>query len=265
MKIGTFVVVVCVALCAGTLCAQTPATVPALSGTWKGELSRSRTDYLPLVMDLKFDGAGITGTVTQPSAATVRAGTYDTVTGVLKLEVAVGSEPGPVYFEGTLVRNTATGKITTSSINGTFMLAFTGAEAAPAGQTSGEFLKKGFDEVAGWVAKAAETVPADKYTYKPVGTVRTFGQLIAHLVDSYKYYCDLGAGRNVQWSDAAEKGATDKATLATKLRSAQAACVTVHATSAASPHLLRNFGHTNLHYGNIVTYMRMMGLVPPSS
>jgi hypothetical protein len=24
-------------------------------------------------------------------------------------------------------------------------------------------------------------------------------------------------------------------------------------------------GHTSLHYGNIITYMRMMGLKPPSS
>jgi hypothetical protein len=27
--------------------------------------------------------------------------------------------------------------------------------------------------------------------------------------------------------------------------------------------LIDNVGHTNLHYGNIVTYMRMLGLVPP--
>ena len=28
---------------------------------------------------------------------------------------------------------------------------------------------------------------------------------------------------------------------------------------------IQNFGHSNLHYGNMVTYMRMLGLVPPSS
>jgi hypothetical protein len=39
----------------------------------------------------------------------------------------------------------------------------------------------GFNEVNGWVMQAAEMVPADKYSYRPVDTVRTFGQLIAHI------------------------------------------------------------------------------------
>jgi uncharacterized damage-inducible protein DinB len=29
--------------------------------------------------------------------------------------------------------------------------------------------------------------------------------------------------------------------------------------------LILNIGHNNEHYGNIVTYMRLKGLVPPSS
>ena len=29
--------------------------------------------------------------------------------------------------------------------------------------------------------------------------------------------------------------------------------------------LTENFGHTNLHYGNMITYIRMLGLKPPSS
>src|SRR5215203_3822382 len=40
-------------------------------------------------------------------------------------------------------------------------------------------LRNGFNEVNGWVTKAAEMVPADKYSYRPVDTVRTFGQLMA--------------------------------------------------------------------------------------
>lgn len=41
-------------------------------------------------------------------------------------------------------------------------------------------LRNGFNEVNDWVTKAAEMVPAEKYNYRPVDTVRTFGQLIAH-------------------------------------------------------------------------------------
>jgi hypothetical protein len=40
-------------------------------------------------------------------------------------------------------------------------------------------VRKGFEEVNDWVTKAADMVPADKYSYRPVDTVRTFGELIA--------------------------------------------------------------------------------------
>src|ERR1041384_4852332 len=81
-------------------------------------------------------------------------------------------------------------------------------------------LRAGFDEVNGWVTKAAETVPADKYNYKPVDTVRTFGQLIAHITDSYNYFCANAAGTKTEWSEAVEKGGTDKDTLLPKLKEA---------------------------------------------
>lgn len=40
-----------------------------------------------------------------------------------------------------------------------------------------------------WVTKAADMVPAEKYTYRPADTVRTFGQLIGHIAD-IKYIRD---------------------------------------------------------------------------
>ena len=127
-------------------------------------------------------------------------------------------------------------------------------------------MRNGFNEVNDWVMKAAEAVPADKYSYKPVDTVRTFGQLIAHITDSYNYFCAHGVGNKVEWSTPIEKGATDKDTLLPKLKEAVGKCNTAY--SSANPQLrplFMNVGHTSLHYGNIITYMRMMGLKPPSS
>jgi uncharacterized damage-inducible protein DinB len=127
-------------------------------------------------------------------------------------------------------------------------------------------LRNGFNEVNEWVTKAAEMVPADKYNYRPVDTVRTFGQLIAHVTDSYNFFCARGAGNKVEYSDATEKGATDKETLLPKLKEAVGRCNAAY--SSANPQLrplLSNVGHTNLHYGNIITYMRMLGMKPPSS
>lgn len=139
------------------------------------------------------------------------------------------------------------------------------APAAQAADTATE-LRKNFTEVSGWVSQAAESVPEDKYNYRPVDSVRTFGQLVAHITDSYNYFCARGAGNNVEWADPVEKGNTDKATLMPKLKQAVDRCNEVYKGSngRVGP-LLVNVGHTSLHYGNIITYMRMLGLKPPSS
>ncbi|MCA1575789.1 MAG: DinB family protein [Acidobacteria bacterium] len=127
-------------------------------------------------------------------------------------------------------------------------------------------LRNAFNEVNGWVTKAAETVPADKYNYRPVDTVRTFGQLIGHITDSYNYFCAQGVGNKIEWSEAIEKGGTDKDTLLPKLKEAISKCNAAYSSNNAQLRpLFTNVGHTSLHYGNIITYMRMMGLKPPSS
>jgi uncharacterized damage-inducible protein DinB len=145
--------------------------------------------------------------------------------------------------------------------------------AASFGQTAPEKtpdisteMRNGFNEVNGWVTKAAEMVPADKYAYRPADTVRTFGQLVAHITDSYNYFCANAAGPKVEWSDAIEKGATDKDTLLPKLKEAVGRCNAAYSSGNGQLRpLFANVGHTSLHYGNIITYMRMMGLKPPSS
>jgi uncharacterized damage-inducible protein DinB len=140
--------------------------------------------------------------------------------------------------------------------------AFAEQSAATAGPDPA--VRSSFDDVSSWVLKAAEAVPADKYAYRPVATVRTFGQLVAHVADGYTYFCAMAGGKKVEWSDAIEKGAADKAAIVARLKQAGSACAASYASGQARP-LIENVAHTNLHYGNIVTYMRMLGLVPPSS
>ena len=127
-------------------------------------------------------------------------------------------------------------------------------------------LRNGFNEVNGWVTAAAEMVPAEKYNYRPADTVRTFGQLIAHVTDSYNYFCAHAVGNKVEWSTPIEKGNTDKDTLLPKLKEAVGKCNAAYGSpNGQFRPLFTNVGHTNLHYGNIITYLRMMGLKPPSS
>jgi len=126
-------------------------------------------------------------------------------------------------------------------------------------------VRKGFEEVSGWVTKSADMVPAEKYNYKPIDSVRTFGQIVAHITDSLDYFCARAAGKK-PGTDSAEKGTTDKATLVPKLNEAVTKCNVVYASDSAQIEpLMANVAHTNLHYGNLITYIRMMGMKPPSS
>lgn len=126
-------------------------------------------------------------------------------------------------------------------------------------------VRRGFNDVAGWVTRAAELVSADRYGDRPAQTVRTFGQLVAHIADSHNYYCAIASGRRVEWSDPIEKGPGDKATLVARLKESIERCRQAQGGAQGMGALIDNLAHTSLHYGNMVTYLRVMGLAPPSS
>ena len=142
-----------------------------------------------------------------------------------------------------------------------------GSAQQPASPNAGAAVKAGFDEVSGWLAAAAALVPAEKYTYKPVNTVRSFGELMAHAADGMNWYCGSAkAAKDVPWSDAVEKGDTSKAKVVAALKTATAGCNAAYASPTARiDKLMGNVAHSSLHYGNAITYLRMMGLKPPSS
>ena len=271
MKLRILALACCVFLFAHSVLAQaTTSAADPISGTWTGSMGRSESDRLPITVTLKFDGKALSGTIVgPPSPGTVRTGTFDQASGMLKFEVEVQDSSRTVaVFEGKVVNDTAKGSVSFSGQTGTFSLtkgaAATATQPPAGGMSTDEALQKSFAQVSGYIAKSAEMIPADKYTYQPVKTVRTVGQLIGHIADGYNYFCAVAAGKKVEWSDAVEKGNTDKATVVSKLKQAADACTAAH-TGGAHPPLIQNLGHTNLHYGNLITYMRMLGLVPPSS
>ena len=141
-----------------------------------------------------------------------------------------------------------------------------GAQQAPTPQAAVKF---GFEEVAGWLAASAELVPADKYSYKPVNTVRSFGELMAHAADGMNWYCGSAkAAKDIPWSDAVEKdkAGVTKARVVAALKQATAACHAAYAAPTSRiDKLMANVAHSSLHYGNAITYLRMLGLKPPSS
>lgn len=248
------------------------ATADPVTGTWTGYMGRDDGERQYITVALKLDGRNVTGTLTgPPHRGEVRSGTFDPATGTLKLEVVVPGDVNAVaLFEGRIVEGAATGKVSLNNQTGTFNITRDSAKApapgaAPASDDAAlATIRRSFSEVSDNVTKAAALVPADKYTYRPTQSVRTFGELVAHIADGYDYYCATAAGRRVQWSDAIEKGGTDKATLLQKLKQSTDACKAAMGAGQVAP-FISNIGHSNLHYGNLVTYIRMLGLVPPSS
>ncbi len=130
------------------------------------------------------------------------------------------------------------------------------------------------------VLKAAEEMPEENYSFKPVSTVRSFGQLVGHVADAQYEFCSAVIGDGKQ-SPGVEKSKTTKADLIQALKDGFAYCDQAYSgmTDAHGAEIIKFFGHdapklTILsysnghnfeHYGNMVTYLRIKGLVPPSS
>ncbi|MCI0391100.1 MAG: DinB family protein [Acidobacteria bacterium] len=274
MKLKTLLLFCFVLLSAVSIFAQSSGgSADPITGTWIGQMGPGATPQYTITMELTFDGkSAVSGTLNGlPSPGEIKIGTFDPNTGALKLHAAPKDDSvARLVLEGTVVLGTATGRVSGGNQAGTFKISKkVAAESVsvqqPGGPDAAEALRKSFTEVSGWVMKAADLVPADKYSYRPTQSVRTFGQLVAHIADSHNYFCARAAGRNVQWSDAIEKGNTDKATLVQKLKQSSDACNAAYGGAGHAGPLTVNFGHTSMHYGNIITYMRMLGLTPPSS
>ena len=158
------------------------------------------------------------------------------------------------------------------------------AEDAPSPAAGANPAAKGIGAIYGNIkdtlAKAAEKMPEESYSFKPTPEVRSFGQVVAHVADAQNFFCKMATGEAGSYSDAVEKGKTTKADLVAALKESSAGCAKVFAQSDAElSKPLKLFGmdanrfavatlvvgHDFEHYGNMVTYLRMKGIVPPSS
>ena len=139
---------------------------------------------------------------------------------------------------------------------------------------------KMYSMLSGVLVTAAEKMPEENYSFKPAPDVRTFGQLVGHLSDSQYYFCSLAAGETKSPAGV-EKTKTSKADLIAALKEANAYCIGVYSgmTDAKGGETVKfmnnefarlsilsaNFSHDYEHYGNMATYMRIKGIIPPTS
>jgi uncharacterized damage-inducible protein DinB len=140
-------------------------------------------------------------------------------------------------------------------------------------------VKTDYKTVRDYFTRAAEKMPESDYGFRPTPEVRSFGQQVAHVADDQYNLCAPAKGetRKAAYKEI-ENTLSAKADLVAALKTAFAYCDGAYdaLTDASGAEMVAggktrfamlnwNLWHTWEHYGNVVVYLRMKGLVPPSS
>jgi uncharacterized damage-inducible protein DinB len=155
---------------------------------------------------------------------------------------------------------------------------------SPSANPVSQAIKEGWNSAKQNIAGSAKVMPEDKYNFKPVASVRTFGEIIAHIAGANYIFCAAARGeKSPHAEDAFEKSAKTRAAIVQAWEDSVKYCDAAYSAlddkklveSIAAPFgsgqttrasaLMGNTGHLQEHYGNLVTYLRINGLVPPSS
>jgi uncharacterized damage-inducible protein DinB len=160
---------------------------------------------------------------------------------------------------------------------GATSLALAGNGESPvtaAAKSHSEFVKKN-------IIRSAEKMAEENYAFQPTPEVRSFGAILGHVASTNFQWCSQAAGTENPSKTDFEKSITSKPALVQALKDAFAFCDDVFAQmndtrgaelvkfsgsdQARLGVLIVNTAHNFEHYGNLITYLRMKGLVPPSS
>jgi uncharacterized damage-inducible protein DinB len=163
-------------------------------------------------------------------------------------------------------------------LTATLAIAQTPSPAAPDYTAT---VRNSWNTVKRYVAASAEKMPAENYSFKPTPEVRSFGELIGHLANEHYLLCAPLKGEANPKEKVDFEKTTAKADLVKAINDSIAYCDAAYtaakdeaktitqfsATRRGTPFstLLLNVTHDNEHYGNLITYLRMKGIVPPSS
>jgi uncharacterized damage-inducible protein DinB len=136
-----------------------------------------------------------------------------------------------------------------------------------------------FGALSGFVVRSAEKVPEGLYNFRPVAEVRTMSELFGHVADAMFFMCSTAAGTKPPRTGIEKE--TAKPLLVAALKEGISYCnsvydgmtdqkgaETVPFVFGPTPRLSVLYfvvSHTYEHYGNLVTYMRLNKIVPPSS
>ena len=151
------------------------------------------------------------------------------------------------------------------------LLAATAAFAQSASRTTAQSVRGHFASVNQRVLEMAKDFPEDKYEFKPKPEMRTFGAVIVHIASGNIYAAKAGRGENVNWDELDPNNYKTKAQVVAlmekSIADANATLKTLSDDSFAKTvePWLEVTEHSAEHYGLLVAYYRVNGLVPPAS
>jgi uncharacterized damage-inducible protein DinB len=151
-------------------------------------------------------------------------------------------------------------------------------------QTFANYLQGQYATLKRNITGSVDKMPAEHFAFKPVPEVMSYAEMLTHVVETQYGYCSTVKGGDNPGATLNFK-VTDKAAVAQLVKDSFAYCDDSFAavtnenalemlTRGAAPNqrqlaranqLTQLIVHGNEHYGNLVTYMRMKGIVPPSS
>ena len=156
------------------------------------------------------------------------------------------------------------------------------AEPAPAVGPSQEVLRM-WNNVCGKLVTMAEDFSEDKYDYRPTPEVWTFAEMLLHIAGSNYLFIDTARGQKMGEEDLSrEKYATKAEVVAILKKSVEEGAALIQQAGdegMAQPlkfpfgnRMISQYGfwmaqveHAGEHYGNLVVYYRLNGIVPPAS
>lgn len=136
-----------------------------------------------------------------------------------------------------------------------------------------------YDMAKDYITRSAEKVTDEHYAFQPTEEVRTFASILGHIADANYMFCSTAIGEENPNSRELES-LTSRAELTQTLAESFTYCDGAYAmaeeqgaesvemfgqTMTRAGILAFNAAHDYEHYGNLVTYMRINGIVPPSS
>lgn len=163
----------------------------------------------------------------------------------------------------------------TAALLAALLVSGVSAQSAPSMAAA---VKQNYNQMKTLLTRAADAMPEDGYSFQPTAPERNFGGWVAHVADSQMNTCATVSGERKSLN---AESKTSKADLVAALKQSFDACDAVfdgltdaNASEAVQsfrgpqPRLTTLFGmlsHDNECYGSMAVYLRLKGIVPPSS